>query len=273
MIKQNILLGAIAVASVFGLSQSVGQDLPRTQPNFLTIYREQIKVGMAEAHAKHERGWPAAFAKAHSTNYYLAMSSLTGRKEVWYVVPWQSHAAEAETMKREHADPVLSAKLSKLDRDDAQYLNSLTITELRARPDLSVGEFPDLAMTRFTQISVFRVRPGKAELFANSAKAYGAAAKRANPKAAFRIYEVIAGMPSPTFIAFSSVNDYGEFDQRMADGAAAWQGATDDEKAAIREFQNEGLIEGETNRYEIDPQMSYVAEATKARDPEFWNAK
>jgi hypothetical protein len=273
MIKQTIVLGAVAVASVLGLIQSSAQDLPKTQPNFLTIYREQVKVGMADEHARHEAGWPAAFAKAHSTNYYLAMSSLTGKKEVLYVAAWKSHAQLGEDMKREHADPVLSSRMSKLAREDAKYVDSLSITQLRARPDLSLGEFPDLAKARFSQISVFRVRPGKAELFAKASKAYGAAAKRANPKASYRVYEVIAGMPTPTFITFTSVEDFAEFDQRMADDGATWQGATDEEKALISGFMTEGVIELETNRYEIDPKQSYVAEATKAIDPEFWNAK
>ncbi len=273
MIKQTIVLGAVAVASVLGLSQSSAQDLPKAQPNFLTIYREQVKVGMADEHARHETGWPAAFAKAQSTNYYLAMSSLTGSKEVLYVVPWKSHAEEAENMKRTHADPVLSSKMSKLAREDANYVDSLSITQLRARPGLSLGEFPDLAKARFSQISVFRVRPGKVELFTKASKAYGAAAKRANPKASYRVYEVIAGMPSPTFITFTTVEDYAEFDQRTADDEATWQGATDEEKALISGFMSEGVIELETNRYEIDPKQSYVAEATKAIDPEFWNSK
>jgi hypothetical protein len=120
---------------------------------------------------------------------------------------------------------------------------------------------------------VFQVRPGKRELFEQAAKAYGVAAKRADSRVAYRVYEVIAGMPSPTFVIFSSVDDYAAFDQRLAAEGATWQGATEEEKALLLEFMTEGAIELEANRFRIDPQQSYVSQATKDKAPDFWNAK
>ena len=155
MQKSSFALGAAALLFVLGLPLAFGQDLPRTQPNLLTIIREEVKVGRAADHAKHEAGWPAAFAKAKAPNFYLAMSSLTGKPQVWYVVPWKSHADEAESMKREDKDPVLSAELARLARADAEYIDSICVIQAMARPDLSVGDFPDLAQARFFHNSVF----------------------------------------------------------------------------------------------------------------------
>ena len=61
--------------------------LPTSQPKLLTIVREEVKPGRAADHANHEAGWPAAFEKAMSPDYYLAMTSLTGPSEAWYVIP------------------------------------------------------------------------------------------------------------------------------------------------------------------------------------------
>lgn len=271
MPKSHFTLVAAVAVSVLGFPSVLSQDLPREQPNLLTIIREQVKVGRADDHAKHEAGWPAAFAKAKSPNYYLAMSSLTGRPQVWYVVPWKSHADEAESMKREDNDPVLSAELARLSRADAEYIDDLCIIQTVARKDLSLGDFPDLAKARFFHNTIFRVRPGKQELFENAAKAYGAAIKRANPKAAYRVYQVIAGMPGPAFIVFSSVDDYANFDQRMA--AEVAMSPTEEEQSALQQFTEEGLLEAEANRFRIDPQQSYVAQETKDRDPDFWNVR
>jgi hypothetical protein len=41
--------------------------------------------------------------------------------------------------------------------------------------------------------------------------------QRSDPTAQFRTYQVIAGMPTPTYIIFSSVAAYGEFDQAFAE--------------------------------------------------------
>ena len=36
------------------------QGVPTSQPNLLTITREEVKTGHTAAHAAHEVGWPAA---------------------------------------------------------------------------------------------------------------------------------------------------------------------------------------------------------------------
>ena len=89
---------------------------------------------------------------------------------------------------------------------------------------------------RFWDISTFRVRPGHEERFAEAAKVYGAAAKRAGSKVPFRIYEVIAGMPGPTYLIFSSVAAFSEFDQSMANDEAVMKAATQEEGAALGKF-------------------------------------
>lgn len=246
------------------------QDLPTTQPGLITIYRETVKPGRAAEHARIEAGWPAAYGRANSTDYYLGMVSLTGVPEAWFISPWASHAAVGESMKRDAA-PALSAELERLSRADADLLDGIRIIQAAARPDLSMGTFPDLARQRFWEISIFRLRPGHQEEFAAAAKAYGAAARRASPATNFRVYEVIAGMVSPTYIIFSSVENYGEFDRMMADGMKTMQAFTADEMTALQKFTRDGMLSSETNRYRLDPRISYVSAATRATDPAFWN--
>ncbi len=188
------------------------QALPTTQPAYLTIVREEVKLGRGAEHTRIEAGWPAAFAKAKSPSSYLALASLTGQDEVWFTIPFASNAAVAEEFKRQDADPVLSAELARLARADAEVLTGHTVVQAVARPDLTTGAFPDVAKQRFWQITTFRVKPGHRPDFEAAAKAYGAAAQRAEPKTSYRVYELIAGAPGPTFFIFSSVESYGQFD-------------------------------------------------------------
>jgi hypothetical protein len=109
------LFSALALG---GSNQVLSEDLPSNQPKLLTIVREEVKVGRNAEHAKHEAGWPAAYEKAKSTDCYLAMTSLTGPNEAWYVIPWESHAAIAASMKRDDKNPVLSAELDRLSLAD-----------------------------------------------------------------------------------------------------------------------------------------------------------
>ena len=54
------LAAPLALALLTGLAQA--QGVPTTQPAFLNIIREEVKVGHGEDHAKTEAGWPAAHA-------------------------------------------------------------------------------------------------------------------------------------------------------------------------------------------------------------------
>jgi hypothetical protein len=258
---------------LFGAGTVLGQGLPTTQPALVNIVREEVKVGRAADHAKHEAGWPAAYERAKSPDYYLAMASMTGPNEVWYVAPYASHAALGESMKRDNADAVLSAELARLAKVDADFINNTRVIQAAARTDLSMGDFPDLTKMRFWEITLFRVRPGHEASFEAAAKAYRSAAQRSAPNTRWRLYEVVAGIPAPTYIIFSSVAAFGEFDRGMTDGQAVMKGATQEEMAALDKFGKEGLINTETNRFALDPTQSYVSKEVRASDPAFWMPK
>ncbi len=241
--------------------------LPTSQPSLVTIIREQVNVGRAADHARIEAGWPALYGRANSPDYYLAMTSMTGTPEAWYVIPSASHAAYAETMRRDFG---LQDELDRLSRADAEVLDGIRTIQALARPDLSMGAYPDLTKQRFWEISIARVRPGREAEFDAAAKAYGTAAQRSAPNSQYRVYQVVAGMPTPTYIIFSSVASYGEFDQMLADGMKTMAGATAAEQAALQKFSTEATLSWESNRFRLDPRQSYVSRDVRATDPAFW---
>jgi len=258
---------------LIGSGNALGQSLPTSQPSLVQIFREEVKVGHGADHVKTEAGWPAAFEKAKSPYFSLALVTLTGPSEAWFIVPFESHQAIGDSLKRESDDPVLSAELARLSRADAEHITSLRSIQAVARKDLTRGAFPDTAKQRFWEITVFRVRPGHQADFEAAAKAYGAAAGRSAPATSYRVYQVIAGMPTPTYLVFTSVVSFGEFDKMMADGDATMKGASPEERAALQKFSTDALISQETQRFRLDPEMSYVPKEVRAQDPAFWMPK
>jgi hypothetical protein len=246
--------------------------LPTSQPKILTIIREHVKVGRSADHSKFEAGYVAAFEKAKWPHSYVALTSMTGPSEAWYLEPGDSFAAIGEEMKRSDKDPELSAELKRLDRADAENISSVEPIRAVARPDLSVGAFPDVTKIRFYEISVFHVRPGREADFEEIAKAYVAAFKRAVPKASSRVYQVVAGMDQPAFLIFSSAASYGEFDQHLAEGQATMAAATPEEMAKLKKF-SEVAERVENNHFRLDPVQSYVSKEVRESDREFWMGK
>ncbi len=157
-LQQLVLLALFCASAGSAFAQT--QGLPTSQPSLVTIVREEVKVGRAGEHGRIEAGWPAAYARAKSPDYYLAMVSTTGPSEAWYISPYANNAAIGESMKREAADPVLSAELARLQRADGEVLNNVRTIMAVGRPELSMGAYPDLARQRFWEITTFRVRPG-----------------------------------------------------------------------------------------------------------------
>lgn len=260
-----IALGAASAA----LAQT---GLPTTQPNLLQITREEIKVGHAVDHEKTEAGWPAAYEKAKSPYYYIALASTTGFPEVWFVSPYESHKAMGESSKMERDDAALSAELARLQRADAEHLTGLRSILAMARKDLSHGDFPDVGKQRFYEVTTFRMRPGREGAFEAAAKAYAGAVGRAGTGTSFRVYQVMAGMATPTFLVFSSVASMDAFDKGMTDDQAIMKAFSEADQKAFQPFF-EGLAGSDSQRFALSSQMSYVPAETRASDPEFWMPK
>lgn len=265
----RLMLGAMGL--VAGALQA--QGLPTSQPKYLQIFREEVKLGRNADHEKLEAGWPAAFERAKSTDYYLAMVATTGANEAWFVIPQESNAAADASMRRQAANRQLSMELERLGKADGDLLTSVRSLLAMARPDLSYGSYPDIGKQRFWEITWFRVRPGHELQFEGAAKAYIGATKRAVPETSFRVYEIIAGMPGPTYLIFSSVMSYADFDQMTSEGQKIWTSMTPDEMGLMQKFSTEGLINAETNRFRLSPTMSYVPKSVRDSDPAFWSPK
>jgi hypothetical protein len=263
------LLALVAVSATTALAQGI----PTTQPKFVHIFREQLKPGTTGEHAKWEAGWPAAFEKAKSPYHYIALQSITGSPEVLYVSPLANQAAYGEMIASEQKDPALAAELERLSKGDGEFLSEQSALQAVAMPELSHGAFPDIGKMRYYEISTFRIRPGHQDAWMAATKAYKAVMARSAPNAGWRTYGVVAGAPDGTYLIFSSVGTFAEFDRMMAEGEAAMKGATAEEMGVLGKFMKESVINISTNRYRLDPGQSYVNAETKAKDPAFWAKK
>ena len=122
-LSRAAILALTCGVPVVALAQN--QGLPTTQPSLVTIIREEVKVGRTAEHARNEAGWPAAFGRVNSPDYYLAMTSITGMPEAWYIIPSASNAAAGEAMMRYDKDAATTAELERLSRADAELINKI----------------------------------------------------------------------------------------------------------------------------------------------------
>jgi hypothetical protein len=272
---RTALRAAAVVATFFGATSSLAAQaaLPATQPNRLVIFREFVKPGHNADHEKLEVGWPAAYAKAKSTAYYLALTSMTGANEAWYISNYESWKALGDQNKSDAGNASLTTELDRLSKADGEHLTNTISIHAIGRPDLSHGAFPEMAKQRVFEISWYRVRLGHEAAFEAAVKVVQKAFAKALPQSSYRIYQVVGGVVNPAFLVFSSGASYEVFDAGMAMDAALNAAYSPEDRAMLQKFALEGLLNVETQRFAMNGPMSYVAAETIAQDPGFWRPK
>jgi hypothetical protein len=241
-------------------------------PPYLEIFREEVKVGRAVAHVQTEAGWPRAFAKAKIANNYVAMTTMFGPNEAWF---FEGHGsvAEIEAVNQAiEAAPGLTQELDRLSQADAANVNTLRTLLARYLPEASNGPNINPAEMRVWEVTIFRVRPGKEGSFYEGAKLYQSVVQQAQVTAPWATYEVMAGMPGPTYLVFVPHKTLAEIDPAVGVGAAI-QKAMNEETMKKFGTLSEGFNSVENLVFTPSPGMSHLTAEWIAQDPKYWGKK
>ena len=265
------LLGATCLL-VSAAARVTAQE-PPPPPKILQIYREEVKPGKGPAHAQVEAGWPAAFAKANWPSHYLALTSLTGPSEAWFVSGWDSMAAWEKDTKAVEGNTALSAELDALQEKDGELLSGGSGLLLSYREDLSNTPNVDLSKMRYFRIITFRIRPGHENDFMSAVKIVKDAYRKANISLPWAVFQVTAGMPGPTFTVWIPMTSLAELDATMKASKAIQDAEGEDGQKALAKAAADGYNFTTQNIFAYSPKMSYPPKEWVAKDPGFWAPK
>ncbi len=242
-------------------------------PKVIQIYREEVKPGKGAAHEKVEMGWPRAFAKAHSTTHYLAMTSVSGPTEAWFISGFDSLAAWEKDTQNNDSNPALSAELQQLSAQDGELLSNVRSVVANYRADMSYrANGINIGEMRYFYITTMRVRPGSS--YSDINKILLAAHEKANLSERWAVFQVAYGMPSGTFLIIQPLKSLAEVDAFPQMHGETYQAAIGEDGAKkLRELTNAAVISVETNIFAFNPKMSYPSKETVAVDPAFWAPK
>jgi len=243
-------------------------------PNYLQIFREDVKPGHGPGHSKTEAGWPRAFAKANWPVHFVALVSTTGTSEAWYLTPWDTLANWEKDGAAIAANPALQTEIDRLSVEDAQHLNNWRSIVLRYRADLSHRPGVNIALQRVFSITIVRIRPGHNEDFEAARKINVEAHVKSGVNDNHSVFQVIAGMPTGTFLIMTPMKSMADADANAQVHGQAFQDALGDAgRKKLAELANSGTISAETNYYAFSPEMSYPPKAYIDADPAFWTPK
>ncbi len=267
-----LMLAAPSVGSFFStLAQT---PAPQPPPKVLRIGREEVKPYVDAAHVKVETEWVAIFAKANWPVHSIAMTSMSGPPEAWFVSGYDSFAAIEKENQEFEKHPTLSADVARLGKLDNELLHGLRGIIATLDEELSYRPAVNLAQVRYFWVETFRVRPGHYAEFAQHRRIINAAHEKANIDEHWAVYYVEAGMPAGTVLVFHPLKSLKEVDQFPGMHGTAYAAALGAEnQKKMNELQAAYTLSLESNYFAINPQMSYPAKELIAADPAFWKPK
>jgi len=274
---KKVFFAALAVCLlVSGALPVLAQQAPPRPPNVLQIFREEVKPGKGAAHEKVEMGWPRAFAKANSSTYYLAVTSISGPTEAWFITGYDSLAAWEKDSWANDSNPTLSAELQQLSAQDGELLSGVRSVVANYREEMSYqpSGTPPLGQMRYFYVTTVRVRPGHESEYEQINKITREAHQKANIPERWSAWQVNYGMPRGTFIIFQPLKSLADVDAFPQTHGEAYQATIGEEGAKkLRELTNSAILTSETNIVAFSPKMSYPRKEWVEADRQFWTPK
>ena len=271
--KRISLTSTLLVSLVALPLRAAESPAPAGPPKVLQIFREEVKTGKGAAHVKVEKEFVAAFARANWPTHYLAVTTITGPTEAWFLAGYASFAAWEKDRDDIDKNKALTADLDRLVEKDGELLTNGRSLVAFLREDLSAGSPVDIPKMRYFRLLTFRVRPGHENDFQDAVKIVKGAYEKAKVDLPWAVYQLSAGMPGPTFMIFLPMKSMSEIDAAIARAGAIREAEGPENEKALAKMASDGYATVESNILAFSPAMSYPSKEFVARDPEFWTPK
>ena len=248
---------------------------PVDPPTLLVIYREEVRPGKGAAHAANEQAWAAAFTKGQAPVQWLAMTTVFGPSEAWFLSGHDSYAAFQKSEDAMEASAALTAEQDKFSAQDGELLNRTSTIVARYRPALSYQPKVAIPQMRYVRVEIVQVKPGHGGDFAEAWQAVVAAHAKAKMNEHWAVYAVESGMPTGTFLFLYPHKSLGDLDSAQGShGANEYRDAVGESgRAKQAQMTRDGVAMQQTLLFALRPRMSLLSKEFIDQDPAFWTPK
>ncbi len=272
-----LFMAAIALSGAsLAIAQQPASADSMPVPKVITITREYVKPGRTGEHAKVESTFARAFAQANVQYRYLAMASITGPDEAWFISGYDSFADMEKADTSIMGNAALMSQFDRMAPADGDLLSGSDRIIASYRQDLSYhSEGSDsLAQMRYFDVDIAHVRPGHMKEYEEIIKLFKAASDKANTGDHFEAFEVQSGAPEGTILFFSGRKSLAIFDQFQETYGKKFDDALGESgQKKMRELQAASVEREEDRLFAFSPRMSYVPDSWIKADPSFWQPK
>ena len=260
------LLLAICSTPVYSL-----QAQP-SAPAVLQIYRDHIKPSKMAEYSRIEGEAAETCAKA-STWPYLAIQSMTGPQEVWFLSGFDSYTAMEQSAAPFARNAALNAELSRLQDAKANLVDGPRAVFAQLRDDLSSNSGLIPAGTRFFTVTMVTIHPGHEHEYEEIHRALRFSRQRAGVQDNRIVYQIVSGMPRNIYLIFSAHHSLQNAGVALNPAVDDYSTDVDDStRSRLDESVRQSVETSETWLFSVSPAMSNPAGEWIADDPEFWRS-
>jgi len=263
------MFSAVLLSGVLLPFVPVQQSTTAPPPPILQIYRDQVKPSKLQEYSRVEAQAAQACAHAH-TWPYLAVESMTGPQEVWYISGFDSYAAVERSAEPFVRNGALAAELNRVLEAKSSLVESPRTVIAHYRDDLSgIGALVK-PRSRFFTVTLVTVRPGHEREYEEVHRTLRSLRERASAADNRVVYQVVSGMPKNMYLIFSAQRTLQDSGNALDPAVEDYSGEVDEStRKRLDEYTRASLLSSETWIFAVNPSISNPAGEWIADDPEF----
>lgn len=270
---RKILVAAMAIAWFAGNAVPLrAQDQTSPIPKVLLIDREVVKFGKDTGHAKNEAAFARAAAAAKTPDHYLAVTTLSGPSEAWFLVGFDSYA-EWEKASEYDNQPKVQALLEPLSEKDGDYVSDGSQIVATYNEKWSYRPGMNIAEMRYFEVETIRRHPGHDKEWEDLVALYQTAAAKANIDEHDIFFEARYGAANGTVYIFTPRKSRAELDAAMGMQKAFDDALGSEGRKKWAELAEATIASDSATLVRFSPEMSYPPEDWVKADPGFWKPK
>ncbi len=273
-ITKCLISGTTVVFAGLGLaSAQESSDATMPPPKVLVIQREFLKPGKGGSlHEKSESAFVQAFARAKYPTHYFAVSAMTGKPRVLFLVGYDSFEAWEKDNVGLEKNKALSAAVDRAIIADGDLLSEQDQTALVYNDEQSLNSAVDIAHMRYFEISLYRVRPGHRHEWEELVKLVKSAYEKV-PDMHWAVFQAMYGQEGATYAVFIPMKSLKEVDEGFAKDKQFAEAMGEDGMRKLAELESSAVEFTQTNLFHFSPSMSYPRDEWVKADPDFWKPK
>jgi hypothetical protein len=241
-------------------------------PKFLNMVHQELKPGRSGAYAEMETSIARIYSRENIPVFWVELGSITGPAEVLYLNLFDSSEEMAKAMDALStglaAHPELVQMQDRLLQENTS--NGTSVLGVR-RDDMGYrANTIDFSKMRVLRLSTVFAHPGYERAFMETEWSLSEASNKVHARSAWAVYEVVGGLPEPSFVIVTPMQSLQEMDGifEASESVKTTEGGALEQH--LQELARIAYGTSDTRLFAVGPRMSHVSKKFAASDADFW---